>query len=209
MRFSKLVLPALLVVSAGSVAVVGGCNGEVQLGSTTPTATTSAAAPAPTPTPTPAPTPTSTGPVSVGVHAIPQTGNKIDVSGKIDFNEGQATFKGDGKGGIDPGTLAVLQQVAGVLTQHPEITQVRVDGYTDNIGNAAYNVTLSQQRAQAVVDWLTKQASPAIDPARLVSKGWGAANPIAPNTTPDGQAQNRRTEFRITQMNNQAVPDSN
>ena len=44
---------------------------------------------------------------------------------------------------------------------------------------------------------------------RLVAKGWGMANPIASNSTPDGQAQNRRTEFRVKQMNNQPVPDSN
>jgi outer membrane protein OmpA-like peptidoglycan-associated protein len=203
MRFSKVALPWLLFVASVPVAAVFGCKGSVQVGSTTPTASSSAP-PAPTPTPTPAPTP-----VRVATHPIQQTGNKINVTGKIEFNEGAATFKSDGKGGIDAGTLSVLQSIAQVLQEHPEITQLRVDGYTDSNGNAAYNQQLSQQRAQAVVDWLTKSASPPVDPARLLSKGWGQANPIAPNTTADGQAQNRRTEFRITQMNNQPVPDSN
>ena len=68
---------------------------------------------------------------------------------------------------------------------------VRVEGNTDNVGDASENQTLSEERAQAIVDYLVSRGIPA---ARMVARGNGAGNPVGPNSTPEGRAQNRRTD---------------
>ena len=67
-----------------------------------------------------------------------------------------------------------------------------MDGYTDNSGAAAHNLTLSQQRADAVKDQLVKMG---IDASMLTTKGFGDTKPISDNNTPEGRANNRRVEF--------------
>jgi OOP family OmpA-OmpF porin len=69
---------------------------------------------------------------------------------------------------------------------------VEIRGYTDSVGPASYNLELSQRRAEAVKQYLVNAG---IDPSRLVAKGYGEADPIASNKTPEGRAQNRRIEF--------------
>jgi outer membrane protein OmpA-like peptidoglycan-associated protein len=81
-----------------------------------------------------------------------------------------------------------------VLTSHPEITHVSVEGHTDNVGAAAMNKSLSGRRAASVVDWLVKHG---IDKARLSSVGFGMERPIDSNDTPEGRQNNRRVEFHI------------
>ena len=77
---------------------------------------------------------------------------------------------------------------------------VHVSGHTDSVGSEASNQTLSEQRAQAVVDYFTDAG---IDPSRLHAQGFGETRPVAPNThqdgadNPDGRAQNRRVEIVI------------
>ena len=89
---------------------------------------------------------------------------------------------------------SLLTEVAKVITDHPEVKYVEVAGYTDNVGNAAYNKTLSQKRAQAVVTWLTSHG---IDKGRMGGIGKGKDDPIDTNGTPEGRANNRRVEFHI------------
>jgi OOP family OmpA-OmpF porin len=72
--------------------------------------------------------------------------------------------------------------------------RVVVGGYTDNVGDAKANLKLSRARAHSVVVWLTKHGVPA---SRLVAKGYGEVNPIAPNTTDAGRRKNRRIEFTV------------
>ena len=74
-------------------------------------------------------------------------------------------------------------------------TVLEIAGYTDNTGDAAANITLSQQRADAVRNGLIKDG---IDPAILVAKGYGSANPIASNDLLEGRFRNRRIEYQIT-----------
>ena len=93
-----------------------------------------------------------------------------------------------------PDSESVLQAVADVLTGHPEIKKIRVEGHTDNRGNAASNKKLSAARAAAVVKWLTAHG---VDGSRLASEGHGQEVPIADNKTEDGRRQNRRVEFHI------------
>jgi OOP family OmpA-OmpF porin len=72
--------------------------------------------------------------------------------------------------------------------------RVVVGGYTDNVGAAKSNLALSLARAHSVVTWLTKHGVPK---SRLIAKGYGEANPIAPNTTEAGRRKNRRIEFTV------------
>jgi outer membrane protein OmpA-like peptidoglycan-associated protein len=67
-----------------------------------------------------------------------------------------------------------------------------VDGHTDNSGNAAHNLQLSQQRADAVKAQLIAMGVAA---TRLSTKGFGDTKPISDNATPEGKANNRRVEF--------------
>ena len=71
---------------------------------------------------------------------------------------------------------------------------VRITGYTDNVGEPAYNTTLSQQRAEAVRDSLVSLGA---DAKKFQVSGAGAANPIADNSTEEGRAQNRRVEVEV------------
>ena len=73
-------------------------------------------------------------------------------------------------------------------------TKVIIVGFTDNIGDAAYNLLLSQQRAKAVADNFIKSGVPA---DKVEHSGRGAANPVADNKTEDGRAQNRRVEITV------------
>ena len=88
----------------------------------------------------------------------------------------------------------LLDNVASILNSHPEIEKVRVEGHTDNRGDANYNLDLSQRRAEAVVKYLTGKG---VARERLEPKGFGPAQPIADNATKDGRAKNRRVEFKI------------
>ena len=69
-----------------------------------------------------------------------------------------------------------------------------IEGHTDNTGDNAYNLELSQKRAEAVKKYLTEHG---IDPVRLTPKGYGDAQPIADNSTPQGRAMNRRVEVKL------------
>lgn len=106
----------------------------------------------------------------------------------------QAVNFATGSDVITADSFALLQQVAAVLTEHPEIARVAVDGHTDNAGLAKANVTLSQKRSVAVVTWLVDHG---IDARRLEARGFGPRRPIDTNSTPVGKAKNRRVEFQI------------
>lgn len=95
---------------------------------------------------------------------------------------------------IEKRSNSLLDEVARVLTAHPEILQIRVEGHTDDKGNDAYNKSLSQRRASAVRDYLIKRGVAA---DRLQAMGFGEERPKADNTTKEGRASNRRVEFTI------------
>src|ERR1051326_7512926 len=85
----------------------------------------------------------------------------------------------------------VLSDVARKLNDNPS-WKVRINGYTDNVGNKAGNRRLSQERATAVMNWLLGHG---IDRKRLTAKGYGDSRPIGDNSTNDGRAKNRRVEL--------------
>ncbi len=86
-----------------------------------------------------------------------------------------------------------LNEVAQVLTEY-ESSFVDVYGHTDSTGSDAYNMTLSQRRADSVATYL---ASNGVQRARIAQQGFGETQPIASNDTAEGRAQNRRVEIRI------------
>ena len=85
----------------------------------------------------------------------------------------------------------VLQQILDLLKKTPAL-KLEIQGHTDNVGNDAYNQTLSESRAKAVVSWLTGHG---VATARLTAKGYGKSKPIADNATDAGRAKNRRVEI--------------
>jgi outer membrane protein OmpA-like peptidoglycan-associated protein len=116
--------------------------------------------------------------------------DRIEIRDQVKFKTGSAQ--------ILPGkdSEEILKAVFTILSQHPEIRKVRIEGHTDSTGSAALNRKLSKDRAAAVVKWLVANA---IEPDRLTSKGLGPDRPIADNATEEGRRQNRRVEFHIEQ----------
>jgi OmpA-OmpF porin, OOP family len=106
----------------------------------------------------------------------------------------QVKFK-SGSAVILPESDGILEAVANVLRENPEIKKVRVEGHTDNRGGRAFNKRLSDRRAASVVKWLTTRGG--IERSRLTSQGFGFDRPIATNRTEEGRQENRRVEFHI------------
>ena len=75
-----------------------------------------------------------------------------------------------------------------------ENEKIEIAGHTDNVGNDADNLKLSQQRADAIRQYLIKKG---IQPPRVIAKGYGASQPVADNSTDEGRRRNRRTEVKI------------
>jgi outer membrane protein OmpA-like peptidoglycan-associated protein len=84
-----------------------------------------------------------------------------------------------------------LQHVVTLLKSYPDL-RLEVQGHTDDQGEDAYNLSLSQRRAETVVSYLGLFG---IDAARVSPKGFGESTPVAPNTTEEGRAKNRRVEL--------------
>jgi OmpA-OmpF porin, OOP family len=95
------------------------------------------------------------------------------------------------KSTLRPESMGTFNQIKRIMTDNPELA-FEVGGHTDNTGSAPHNLTLSQQRAEAVK---TQLVAMGIDASRLTTKGYGDTKPIASNATPEGKANNRRVEF--------------
>jgi outer membrane protein OmpA-like peptidoglycan-associated protein len=90
-------------------------------------------------------------------------------------------------------STAELERLREILVDNPTI-KVEISGHTDNVGSDAYNLDLSDRRAQSVVSYLVEKG---IDESRMIAKGYGEGQPLATNDTPEGRQENRRTEFKI------------
>jgi outer membrane protein OmpA-like peptidoglycan-associated protein/tetratricopeptide (TPR) repeat protein len=116
--------------------------------------------------------------------------DKVEVGAKvvlqnIYFETGKATLKEE--------SFFSLDKVVKLLINN-ETLRIEIDGHTDNVGSDKANQKLSEERAASVVNYLISQG---IYADRLTYKGYGESTPIAPNTTDEGKAQNRRVEFKI------------
>ena len=99
------------------------------------------------------------------------------------------------KSNIRPGDGAILDEAAEILKAHPNVT-IYDDGYCDAIGGVEYNLKLSQRRADSVAKYLEGQG---ITASRIIPRGFGKTDFVAPNDTDEGRAQNRRVELKPTE----------
>jgi len=99
-----------------------------------------------------------------------------------------------GKYTLKPGAREKLAKVAGIIGSHPGL-KIEVEGHTDSIGSDDYNMKLSENRAEAVRNYLTGQG---IDPSAVTARGFGKADPVADNATAAGRQQNRRVEMVVS-----------
>jgi OOP family OmpA-OmpF porin len=114
--------------------------------------------------------------------------SEILILDQVQFDTGKAVIK---KVSDD-----LLDQVASVLREHPEITKIEVQGHTDDRGYRALNDTLSQARANAVMKAMIQRG---IAADRLTAKGYGQNRPLVENTTEEGRQKNRRVQFIIVE----------
>lgn len=98
-----------------------------------------------------------------------------------------------GAADLYPESYVTLDEFADYLKENATF-KVEIQGHTDNVGNDADNLALSQKRAANVKKYLETKG---IRPARITAKGYGASKPVAGNNTVEGRAQNRRTEFLV------------
>jgi len=130
-----------------------------------------AAAPEPAPAPAPAP-------------AAAPADKPIMTFEDVNFDFDKATLRPTAAAKIDK-AVAYVKETEG---------EFELKGYADSIGSEAYNLKLSQRRADAVRNAMIKKGAPA---DRIVAKGYGESNPIASNKTKEGRAQNRRVEMHL------------
>jgi len=114
------------------------------------------------------------------------TEKKIEIKQTVYFDTNKATIK--------PVSFNLLNEVAQALSDNPTI-KVEVGGHTDSRANDAFNLKLSQRRAEAVRTYLIKRG---IGADRMTARGYGEEVPLADNRTEAGRAENRRVEFVIT-----------
>ena len=106
--------------------------------------------------------------------------------GDVLFDSGRYTLK--------PNAQIALAKVSTILELYPDL-KVQVEGYTDSVGGDAYNQKLSENRANAVHDFLIQNGVPA---GNVTSVGYGKADPVASNDTADGRRQNRRVNMVVS-----------
>jgi outer membrane protein OmpA-like peptidoglycan-associated protein len=99
-----------------------------------------------------------------------------------------------GRYNLKPDAQLKLAKLAGIIQAHPGL-HLAIEGHTDNIGSDEANMKLSQQRADAVRDFLTQQGLP---PDILTSEGLGKADPVADNSSSEGRQKNRRVEIIVS-----------
>lgn len=94
---------------------------------------------------------------------------------------------------LKPESQVELDRIVQLMKDNPTL-RIQINGHTDNVGKAADNLRLSENRAQEVVKYLTEKG---VQPERLAFKGFGATQPVADNATEENRAKNRRTELKV------------
>ncbi|HOW30679.1 MAG TPA: OmpA family protein, partial [Bacteroidales bacterium] len=97
---------------------------------------------------------------------------------------------------LKPESIAELDKLVEFMQRNTTMT-IEIGGHTDNTGAEQHNNDLSEQRALAVYNYLVEHG---IAKERLTYKGYGKSKPIDTNDTPEGRANNRRTEFSVVSM---------
>lgn len=95
---------------------------------------------------------------------------------------------------LRPGSSEQLRNIAEILKAYPNVN-VKIGGYTDNVGDASYNLKLSQERANRTMHELERLG---VSPSRITAEGFGEQHPVADNSTEEGRQLNRRIDIRVT-----------
>jgi len=114
----------------------------------------------------------------------------LEQSTTITFNH---IFFETNSASLDPKSYKELEKLKTFLIENPDV-KIEISGYTDNVGSEVFNKKLSKDRAESVRQWLLEQVG---DDSRIISKGYGESQPVAPNETEEGRAKNRRVAFTI------------
>ena len=135
-----------------------------------------------------------------GREGVRIVGDRFIFSSEVLFTAGSADLAGEGQSQI-AGVVEILNEIAGQIPDGIDWI-IRVDGHTDNIplsgtGIIRDNWELSQARALSVVRFM--QDDLGFDPKRMAATGFGEYQPVAPQDTPEGRAQNRRIELKLTE----------
>jgi outer membrane protein OmpA-like peptidoglycan-associated protein len=127
-----------------------------------------------------------------------KSATQVDMPGAIDFKTGTAKID------MNDGTKKTLAAMVDLFKQNPDIGSAAVEGHTDNAGEAKGfdNIKLSQARADAIVDYLSKNG---VDKSKLLAFGRGSTEPLAPNDSPEHMALNRRVEVHLCTYGGQPV----
>jgi outer membrane protein OmpA-like peptidoglycan-associated protein/uncharacterized protein YidB (DUF937 family) len=105
---------------------------------------------------------------------------------RLEFETGSAALK--------PSSVEQLRNVSEILKAYPQVN-LKLGGYTDNVGNEASNLKLSQARANSTMQEIVRLGT---DKARLAAEGYGSQHPVADNSTEEGRQRNRRIDIRVT-----------
>ncbi len=117
------------------------------------------------------------------------TPSNVAIMDKVQFETGKADIKSE--------SHSLLDEVAKVLKENPQVEVISVEGHTDSTGSADFNRKLSQQRAESVAKYLSSKG---VKAARMEPKGFGPDRPVADNETDAGREANRRVEFNIVKQ---------
>ena len=207
MTGKKVVFPAFTAATLGLALFVYGCHEEMSIGSPKnpdPPKPTVAAMPEPAPTPAPPPVetpPPPPAPKQIKLKGGNLKGNQIEMPGDIEFASNSDKFNDK-----EPKTNVVLNTVLQILTDNPQVTKLRIEGHTDNEGSNTINKPLSDKRAAAVVKWLVGKG---VAESRLHSIGFGSDCPLAANDSAANKKMNRRTEFRLAEVDSKPMDGDN
>jgi outer membrane protein OmpA-like peptidoglycan-associated protein len=203
MRIHKVFFPWLAIAAFGVVGVAAsGCHADAKAkfgGEQPPPPPPPAPPPPATVAEAPPPPPPPPEKKVIALKGVKmKSPTQIDMPGDIEFQTASSKIV------MNAGSTKVLTQLSQIMKDNPEVTKLSIEGNTDNQGeNKGFdNVKLSQQRAQSVVEWLTKNG---VQAARLTAVGQGSHHPLAANDTPEHMAENRRVEFHVREFNGQAV----
>jgi outer membrane protein OmpA-like peptidoglycan-associated protein len=115
--------------------------------------------------------------------------NKIEFKEKIQFENNKSV--------ILPQSFSLLDDITKVIKDNEHIKKLAIEGHASAEGDAKRNLTLSDERAKAVMKYIVDKG---VDAKRLTAKGFGITKPIADNATEEGREKNRRVEFNIVEQ---------
>lgn len=115
--------------------------------------------------------------------------NKIEFKEKIQFENNKSV--------ILPQSFSLLDDITKIIKENEHIKKIAIEGHASAEGDAKRNLTLSDERAKAVMKYVVDKG---VDAKRLTAKGFGITKPIADNSTEEGREKNRRVEFNIVEQ---------